>query len=650
MVTEESAMKRWTLVVAVVVAAVAGVLGSCTGEEERQDWRVERALTLQVDQDLFVPTSTLRIVLVGTDRMEATEADLVLRGEVQGREVEERFSVTTEREGDVGNLYVSVSASGELWPRLQPGSQGGFLGDVEIELQDTLGIAGRGRLDRVTWRFMEELVPTLEGAVPAAVFPNSVIHLDGEGVLRPEEGQTWAVIESGHLEADRGHRIELDGQRLPVGWDGSRERGALRMDPAVVGVHPGDVEVAVRFENEYSDGTILAGHGGGLLQTRMEPTFVASLSPDGVSRGQLVEVRGRGFVSDRETAGVGMILRFDGVLTPDDSSLGPIDLTGDTAIERNPYRVRSDELIEQNIWYNVEGRSLTGLGAVPGRFEGTITPVVFDSYGEVVGVEWAGEFRILPTKQVVYVKYLPAFTVALNRYGLVNVEREIRNRILEVLRRDYDGLNMRFVEEPPSDFVDYTTVEIGGPDPASGYAFGYDNTYNDQPKDTGNLYIDNYLGGLNWQAGEEWNNPYGGIFVESFALFSPTLFPDNPHGSEHFDRIFGPFMPELGGQPVRATEWPDGDRSDRIAEAVRVFGNVVGNTTGHEVGHALGLAHFPEDWDSPGHFYHNPTASGCIMDSGADRSFEQRAEIEGQGPAVFNERNRTYLETILPRP
>jgi len=107
-------------------------------------------------------------------------------------------------------------------------------------------------------------------------------------------------------------------------------------------------------------------------------------------------------------------------------------------------------------------------------------------------------------------------------------------------------------------------------------------------------------------------------------------------------------MEELDGRRVRATEWPDGERSEEIEEAIRVFGNVVGNTVSHEMGHALGLAHFEADWEEPGHRFHNVGGGGYIMDAGSERSFEHRGEVDGAGPGVFNGVNRAYLEEILP--
>lgn len=630
-----------------VMAAL--VLGSC--QEEEEPARFEQALFLEVEQEVVVPTSVVRVGLGGTDRIEEHEATVKMVGTVGDKEVEAQWEAPAKRDGQVGDLYLDLSAEEALWPRLEPGPGQWFRGRLEVQLDDNIGRSLRGELEDLSLQFLAQMRPDVMLEAPGQLFTNTTIEVEGSGVLRPAEGQTVAVVTEGQFVADAGHTIDLDDQVLPVDWAGSRERGELRIDPAVVGVQPGQLEATVRFENRFSDGSVEeAGTGEQGLNSRLDVTFVATMSPQAASRGQLVELGGRGFVPSDSEAGYGMLLRFEGVFEPEDESLPDQQLTGSSALERRPDQVRNDERIGQEVWYSVDDRQLSGLGATPGQFVGTITPLVYDRHGEVYGVGWEGTFEVLPTKQVVYLQFLPAFSVALDRYGLANVERPIRDRILEVTNRDYDGVNVEFVDEEPEDFVSYTTVEMGGPDPTGGSSFGFDNTFHGQAKDTGNLIIDDYLGGINHQTGEEFDNPYGGVFVESFANFSPTLHPEMGYASEHFDRIFGPFMPELDGERVRATEWPDGERADAIDEAIRAFGTFVGNTVTHEVAHAMGLTFFPGDWEGPGNRFHNLEATGCIMDAGVDRSFEQRAEIEGHGPAKFTDENQAYLEEILPLP
>ncbi|MCC6624725.1 MAG: hypothetical protein IT385_25975 [Deltaproteobacteria bacterium] len=79
-----------------------------------------------------------------------------------------------------------------------------------------------------------------------------------------------------------------------------------------------------------------------------------------------------------------------------------------------------------------------------------------------------------------------------------------------------------------------------------------------------------------------------------------------------------------------------------MREAVRVYGNLVGSTISHEVGHSLGLANVE------GQFHNIGDNPGWIMDAGNYRPFEERAELDGQGPSFFEEGSLTYLRSILP--
>ena len=75
-----------------------------------------------------------------------------------------------------------------------------------------------------------------------------------------------------------------------------------------------------------------------------------------------------------------------------------------------------------------------------------------------------------------------------------------------------------------------------------------------------------------------------------------------------------------------------------------VLGNLIGTTLTHEVGHSLGLA------DPTGEAFHDPGDElNRLMDAGGARPFDERAELMGQGPAVFCSDEYIYLRTVLLR-
>ncbi|MEE2779571.1 MAG: hypothetical protein VYE15_03535, partial [Myxococcota bacterium] len=248
-------------------------------------------------------------------------------------------------------------------------------------------------------------------------------------------------------------------------------------------------------------------------------------------------------------------------------------------------------------------------------------------------------FQVLPPLQMVYLKFLPAFEDALMLFGLAPEREAVVNRILEVLLRDYTGISIAFQTSPPQDFAEYSIVEIGGEDPNGTGLFGLDNT---SGKDVGNVRFDDVIGGFNAETRAQGYAAYGGIFASELLSLSATL-SDNILARTRFDDVFGPVCPGLGGQPAALGESTGASfRAVQIQEAVRVFGNLVGSTISHEIGHSLGLTAVP------GSFHNLGDNPGWLMDAGIHRPFEERAELDGQGPSVFSPDNRLYLESILP--
>ena len=327
-----------------------------------------------------------------------------------------------------------------------------------------------------------------------------------------------------------------------------------------------------------------------------------------------------------------------------------IDFTGDNAVQLAPESVPNHteaHLVLRTQTTDGGGRAdLTGLTARPGTFQGTITPVLISGTTTVLGQSFRGSLGIAPTRQYVYVRFLPGFSETLGDFGLRNMEPEIRERIFATLARDYAGVNIEFGAERPTGFVEYSIIEVGGPDPNGAGLFGLDNSAG---KDTGNVRLNDIVGSENAESGDQGFYVFGGVFLESFRTFSPTLDSNSEIASARFDDVFSPFMPDLGGTGVDASEYPDGPRRDEIDMAVHVMGNVCGNTITHEIGHSLGMSFFQEDLISQGQRFHNDfDEEGAIMDAGGNRSFEERAEIDGAATPHFNARNSEYLQTVLP--
>ena len=75
------------------------------------------------------------------------------------------------------------------------------------------------------------------------------------------------------------------------------------------------------------------------------------------------------------------------------------------------------------------------------------------------------------------------------------------------------------------------------------------------------------------------------------------------------------------------------------------IGSIVGSTVSHELGHSLGLA------DPLGTRFHNiGDMPNALMDQGGARGFEERAQLNDQGPSRYCVGAYDYLAEILPTP
>jgi hypothetical protein len=600
----------------------------------------------------FSPSSVVpgtRLVLVGRNFRSTDRLTVHLVGAVDGAR---RLDVTLAPTLDSGErLFADVG----LEVLSAAGGAGDFAGELRVEVEregarSTATLAARLRIEA-------ELTPVLEAVAPEVFYLGETVRLAGDGLLLgghadvPEGGAEGEleVLASGTFRGDRGGTKTVKDFPLRVKAT-ARDEAAYVHTNELFGADSGEFKGTLVPKNRHVGGQVVAGKPLA-VSLLVLPSVVASMGKAAASREQRLEVSGRGFYAS-ERAGVATLLRFKGRFKPEGGAEAAIDATV-------PLRVTTPDkgvLVLHPL--PVESK-LAGLGSQAGTFSGTVSPVLQAPEGQVQGAAWTGSFRVLPVKQVVLLKFTPQFTDALRLFGLRNVENAVRERIFEVVRRDYEGFNVEFRAEKPADFERYTTMELTGDDPNEADLFGLDNT---DGKDDGNLRLDDYVGGANAESAASGSFAYGGVFLASFLRFSPNVCRKVENGiptykpckdgsqfplkSARFDGVFAPFAAILGGTEARADELASGPRKAALLEAVRVLGNLGGNTVTHELGHSLGLA----QEIGLDEFHNAGDVPGQIMNPGGARPFEERAELDGQGPATWAPGDREYLERELKRP
>lgn len=542
-----------------------------------------------------------------------------LVGQVRGRDI--RVELPVERADDRAlDVYFPPAVVEEL-------PEGPLFAVLQVSMRLD-GVAGEGRLT-ISTDIAHALTPRVTRVAPS-VFPGSRVRVDGEGFIAGAEGRTVLEI-AGRFVPDAGGERDLAtgmAEAAPTveGGDWARDAVTFTFEPELAGIEPGHLSIRLRPINE-GQGWRVEGDWVD-VEADLLPPAVLDLEASAASRGQAVRIFGQGFLGG--DSGGTTILRLSGVFHADIGESRPLPGGG---LELQPERLSGEALLfSMRVQYDFDCQS-ADLGANPGRLEGQVVPIISWQGSTVEGPAFPLDFRVLPTKQVVWLRFLPEFTDSLRLFGLRNVSGEVKARVVEVIRRDYDGINLEVREIEPSDFLEYAIVEIGGPDPNAQQLFGLDNTTG---LDRCNQRLDDYLAGLNADS-----DSYGGIFVESFLQLSPSRGTDNPLAHPAFDEIFGPVI----DRPVEPGEYPGGARDAVIARAIHTLGNLVGNTATHEIGHSLGLPVAPGCGE-----YHNAPGPRQIMDCGIDRPFEERAELQAGSHAVWTPENRAYLERILPLP
>jgi hypothetical protein len=544
-----------------------------------------------------------------------------------------------------------------------PADEGTFDGAATLEIDNVIdGLTHASAPLSLSLEVRATLTPSLGSLATGVVFVNDPIPIEGDGfLLGGDEGVTVAVISGCYRETGQPTCTAVGPVEVAVTPEtpGNRTRGAFPFDPHIAGIKPGTLENGVvKLRNKHGSAAGSATRESGSRDATWDvlPATVFSVSPAVASLGEYVDIAGAGFVgvpAGLPDPTVVTTFELSGTFTPDGGGAGAsvsLTIIGEWGSGRLVRYVlnEQDEL----------GRT-ANLREVSGGFSGTIKPVVMFGNQTVAGDEVAIAFDIGRIRQVIWINFQTSYVESLRHFGLRAVDQQIRARVLEVAHRDYAGLNVDFRAARPTDFALYSEVDVQGPDPNRLGLLGYDNT---PGKDVDNVRLYDKIGGENALTREDGYPGYGGVFVESFFGFSqhPGVFATKLDGAvADFDKLFDPFRPDRGGKPVTASELSGGavpilssgsacppnagGRPLQIACAMFALGSMIGTTMTHEVGHSLGLA------DPYGGDFHNPgDMPNRLMDAGGARSFNERAEIFGEGPAVFCDDEFAYLREILP--
>lgn len=624
-----------------VVAALTAAAG-CARSDAPVDPGLEGLALASVAPGVAIPGTTL--VLEGDSFVDAAWGTSRLRlvGQAGGADVDVALDASFV---DYDHLTARVTTI--LLDQL--GGDVDFAGDAIVEVVSAAdGETYASAPLPVSLTFRRELTPAVSTVQTGGLlFVNDEVAVQGAGLLLGgTEGDTIAIVSGCFTAAGSGTCAPIADVEVPVRPEQpfGRDRGSFAFVPAIAGIEPGVFDGSVVFENRPAEGGVTRSISFD-LGFELVTSAIFRIDPPTASLGQYVFVEGGGFVGGE--AGASTVLQLTGTFTPTGAGGGaPVDL------------ILVPEFVEgSTVRYVVSEDDALGaaidLRTVTGTFVGTVTPIVSYRGVEVTGDPATVSLAIAPVEQVVTLEFEPSYVESLRLFGLRALDQRVRARILEVVRAAYPGVNIDFRDQPVADFALYSTVEIHGPDPNGMGLFGYDNS---PGKDTGNTRLYDRLGGVNALTQQDGYAGYGGVFIESlmgFSMHPPTGAPLS--GADPvFDQIFDPIRPDrgtivtsadLGGSlpTVGPGDCPATDRPHQIACAIRVMGSLIGTTVAHEIGHSLGLANpYGEGFHDTG------DAPGRLMDGGADRPLLERAELGGQGPAVFCDEEYAYLREILP--
>lgn len=538
--------------------------------------------------------------------------------------------------------------------------EGTFSGTAAVISSSSGGMVTGAPLS-ISLELKKELTPVLTAGGSPLVYLNSRVPVVGRDfLLGGQEGTAEVTIQGCFLPDGTSGTCAAAGRKITARLalrpevPGQRDRAYFEFSPAIVGLKVGLLEGTMLVRNLHA-GSRVRTSSSLKITAYLDRSLIRGISPATVSLGQYLDIRGRGFIGGKDAS---TAVAFKGSYRAGDAKGSSVTAAFDlvTAYQSGNH-VRY--VLEESMGPGsvVDLRKL----AVTGALEGTWSPTIYYKSGSATGV--AKEqltLYLAGVKQVVWVRFTQGWAESLRQFGVAAADQKIRARVLKAMAKQYRGINLEFRESEPTDFKLYAKLDIGGKDPNGLSLMGYDNT---PGKDVDNARLYDWVGGVNASTQQDGYPGYGGVFLESLLSFSehpPKGVLRSPLRSALFDQIYDLFRPDRGGKQLTSDEasgaesvgdkaaCPAGEGDGRIRQAacaIAVLGSVVGTTASHELGHSLGLA---EPYGSAS-AYHNPgDKPNRLMDAGAALPFAERAEIQGQGPAVFCAEEFTYLQKILP--
>lgn len=449
----------------------------------------------------------------------------------------------------------------------------------------------------------------------------------------------WLGPQTVHL----GDRLPIGAADLPLGREGqavldvddgtraattlvtarARTLGEIRVDTGWLGPAPASavLRLRLRVRGLAEGGDLAVGPWSGPLVVQLAPPSLMPLLPP-VGRGEPAPLAVSGGGDRWSLLLSGTWLKAGAV-----AAYWPAD-----APRALPGRADGFAIAHSEFWQQALG--VTDPGGL--RFVGDVMLRVEGTQSDWMGPRQSIDWHVAATRQRIAVVPGPGWSAALDAVGLLHGRAAVETQIRLRLQQLFVGLRVDVsVGEQVPWPGEVLRVHLLGSDPSGLGLLGADNT---QGKDSGNVVLDEDLGGFSAAAWSTGQVPWGGVFASEFLGFSSVLHPERAAATAQFEQIFGPWSPALGGRRALPT---DVAVSGPAYPAVLAWANMIAETCAHEAGHALGLA---AGGDPPHHAGDHP---GWIMDAGAARPFAERAGLPGAAPSSWGPVDAAYLSALL---